>query len=168
MEGTEVNLKDIERIMKLMEEHGLTEFKLEQDDTKLELKKGGDLNIEAVQRLMASSASFAAPHHAGFHPSTHPAPHAAEPAVKSGGLPAGVKEIKCPLVGTFYCSPSPEAPPYVKVGDRVEENSIVCTIEAMKVFNPITAEIRGEIVEILVKNQTPVAYGDPLFRVKVD
>ncbi len=74
--------------------------------------------------------------------------------------------INAPMVGTFYKSPSPEADPYVKVGDKVTNNSIVCILEAMKLFNEIQAEVSGEIIEILAEDGQLVEYGQPLFKVK--
>ncbi len=147
-----------------MDAHGLTQFKLEQDDTKLELKKGGEMNVEAIQRLLA----FSAPAMADSGP-MRVGPSSAGPlagGVSEGGLPSGIEEIKAPIVGTCYAAPRPDEPDFVKVGDRVEEDTTVCIIEAMKVFNDIKAEIRGEIVEVLFDNGTPVQYGEPLFRVK--
>ncbi len=75
-------------------------------------------------------------------------------------------KITSPMVGTFYQAPSPDAPTYVKVGDKVSDETIVCIVEAMKLFNEIEAEIKGEIVEILVKDGQLVEYGQPLFLVK--
>ena len=140
-----------------MDEHGLSQFKLEQDETKLELKKGGDVDMQAIQQLMASAPApqYAAP--------AAPAPAAAgEPA----GLPAGVEEITSPMVGTFYAAPSPDSDDFVKVGAKVSADSPVCIVEAMKVMNEIQAEIAGEIVEVLVDSGTAVQYGEALFRVK--
>lgn len=74
--------------------------------------------------------------------------------------------IKSPAVGTFYVAPSPEDPPFVSIGSRVSPDSVVCTIEAMKVFNPIPAEVSGTITAVLVKNGDSVEFGQPLFRVK--
>lgn len=158
-----MNLKDIEKIVKIMDDHGLVQLKLEQDDTKLELKKGGDIDMEAVQRLLASSAATAYP-----SPAVAAAPSMADVAgeAASAGLPAGVEEITSPMVGTFYTAEKPESDPFVKVGDKVAADTTVCIVEAMKVFNEIKAEIAGEIVEILVENGTPVQYGEPLFHVK--
>lgn len=154
-----MNLKEIEKIVKMMEAHGLTQFKLQQDDTKLELKKGNDIDLDAVQRMMVASGPLAAP-----------APQAVVSggggAPEAEGLPSGIEEIKSPMVGTFYVAPSPEADPFVSVGSPVKDDTTVCVIEAMKVYNEIKAEIKGEIVEVLVENGTPVQYGEPLFRVK--
>jgi acetyl-CoA carboxylase biotin carboxyl carrier protein len=146
-----------------MDQHGLSQFKLEQDETKLELKKGGDVDLKAIQHWMSSAPApqymqnFAA----------GPAPAiAGAPAAADGALPAGVKEVTSPMVGTFYTSSSPDAEAFAKVGTKVSPDSTVCIIEAMKVMNEIKAEISGEITEVLVENGTAVQYGEPLFRVK--
>lgn len=153
-----MDLKDIEKIVKLMDSHGLTQFKLEQDDTKLELKKAGEVNMEAVQMVPQAAPMIA--------PQAAPAAAAAPAAGGAEALPAGVKEITAPLVGTFYTAANPESDNFVKVGDKVSSDTVVCIIEAMKVYNEINAEISGEILEVLVENGTPVQYGEPLFRVK--
>ncbi|MEO0415574.1 MAG: acetyl-CoA carboxylase biotin carboxyl carrier protein [Verrucomicrobiota bacterium] len=161
-----MDLKDIEKIVELMDEHGLTQFKLEQDETKLELKKGGDVDIDAVSKLMANSAPAYMPMPAAPAPAAAaPAAVAADSGAAAAPAPAG-KEITSPMVGTFYTSSAPDADAFVKVGDTVSEDSVVCIVEAMKVMNEIKAEISGEIVEVLVENGTPVQYGEALFRVK--
>ena len=154
-----MDLKDIEKIVKLMDSHGLSQFKLEQDDTKLELKKGGMLDMDAVQRMIASTPApmMAAPQASSAAPVAAPGPK---------GRPAGTEEIKSPMVGTFYTSRNPETPEFVKIGSKVEADTVVCIIEAMKVFNDIQSEIKGEILEVLVENGSPVQYGEPLFLVK--
>jgi len=160
-----VDFREIKRIVELMDQHGLSVFKLEQDETRLELKKGSELDLKAIQQWMASapapqfSGGYAAPAPA------HGAPAASGPAPEAG-LPADVKEIVSPMVGTFYTASSPDADPFVKIGSKVSADSTVCIIEAMKVMNEIKSEISGEIVEILVENGTAVQYGEPLFRVK--
>ena len=151
-----MDLEEIKKIVELMDEHGLSQFKLEQDDTKLELKKGG-----------YEVAAQALPQYA-------PAPVAAAPATAAAtsanedpdAIPAGETEITSPMVGTFYLAPNPESPDFVQIGSSVSADSPVCIIEAMKVMNEIQAEIGGEITKILVENGTPVQYGEPLFRVK--
>ena len=157
-----MNLKDIEKIVKLMDEHQLTQFKLEQDETKLELKKGGDVDVAAVQQMLANQQQVMQP--------LAPAPVASggqpAPPVDANALPPGVEEIKSPTPGTFYTASNPESPPFVAPGAKVAPDTVVCIIEAMKVMNELKAETTGEIVEVLVENGTPVQYGDPLFRVK--
>ncbi len=159
-----MDFREIKRIVELMDQHGLSVFKLEQGETKLELKKGGDLDVKAIQNWIASAP---APQYA---PAYHTAPAAAgapaaAPAAEAG-LPANVKEVTSPMVGTFYSASSPDSEPFVKVGTKISADSTVCIIEAMKVMNEIKAEISGEIVEILIENGTAVQYGEPLFRVK--
>jgi len=157
-----VDFKDIKKIVELMDEHGLSQFKLEQDETKLELKKGGDADVSAISQLMA-----AAPAPIAAAPVAAPAAApVAAPAADSDGLPAGTEEITSPMVGTFYTASAPDADAFVKVGDKVSAETTVCIVEAMKVMNEIQAEISGEILEILVENGTAVQFGEPLFRVK--
>ena len=157
-----MDFKDIKKIVELMDEHGLSQFMLEQDETKLELKKGGDVDVAAISQLMASAPAPAAAPAAA--PATAPAGAAPDP--EPSGLPAGTEEITSPMVGTFYTASAPDADAFVKVGDRVSADTTVCIVEAMKVMNEIQAEIAGEIVEILVENGTAVQFGEPLFRVK--
>ncbi|MAB76984.1 MAG: acetyl-CoA carboxylase, biotin carboxyl carrier protein [Verrucomicrobiales bacterium] len=157
-----MDFKDIKKIVELMDEHGLSQFMLEQDETKLELKKGGDVDVAAISQLMASAPAPAAVPAAA--PATAPAGAAPDP--EPSGLPAGTEEITSPMVGTFYTASAPDADAFVKVGDRVSADTTVCIVEAMKVMNEIQAEIAGEIVEILVENGTAVQFGEPLFRVK--
>jgi acetyl-CoA carboxylase biotin carboxyl carrier protein len=160
-----VDFKDIKRIVELMDQHGLSVFKLEQDETKLELKKGGDLDVKAIQNWLASSPGPGFSH--GYAPPAQvvSAGAPATPAPEAG-LPANVKEVTSPMVGTFYTASSPDSEPFVKVGSKIAPDSTVCIIEAMKVMNEIKAEIAGEVVEILVENGTAVQYGEPLLRVK--
>lgn len=160
-----MDFREIKRIVELMDQHGLSAFKLEQGETKLELKKGGDLDAKAVQSWLASAP---APQ---YSPAYAPAPVAAAGApapvpAADAGMPANVKEITSPMVGTFYSASSPDSEAFVKIGTKIGADSTVCIIEAMKVMNEIKAEISGEIVEILIENGTAVQYGEPLFRVK--
>jgi acetyl-CoA carboxylase biotin carboxyl carrier protein len=155
-----VDFREIKRIVELMDQHGLSVFKLEQGETKLELKKGGDLDVKAIQNWMSSGP---APQYAPAY--TQAAAPAGAPAVEAG-LPTNLKEVTSPMVGTFYTASSPDSEPFVKVGTKVNAESTVCIIEAMKVMNEIKSEISGEIVELLVENGTAVQYGEPLFRVK--
>ncbi len=149
-----------------MDEHGLSQFKLEQDETKLELKKGGDLDVKAVQQLLSSMPAAAPAPLAAAAPAAVAPAAAGAAASAEEGLPAGVEEITSPMVGTFYTSPDPDSDPFVKVGAKVSADSTVCIVEAMKVMNEIKAEGNGEIVAVLVENGTAVQFGDPLFHIK--
>ena len=137
---------DIERvrqIIELMEEHGLSEVDLQQGDEKIKLCRG------------SAAPQFAAPI---ALPSAPVAPPAAENE--------STLTINAPMVGTYYGRPNPESEPFVKVGDMVSEETVVCIVEAMKVFNEIPAECRGRVVEILVEDQQPVDFGKPMIRIE--
>ncbi|TWT82084.1 Acetyl-CoA biotin carboxyl carrier [Planctomycetes bacterium CA13] len=143
------NVFDIERlrtIIELMEEHELSEVDLQQGDEKIKLNRG------------APAASYAAP-----TPAAPPA--TATPAAPPEDMHAGTITINAPMVGTFYSKATPESEPFVKVGQRVNQDTIVCIVEAMKVFNEIPAECSGTVVEILVNDQQPVDFGKPMFRI---
>jgi acetyl-CoA carboxylase biotin carboxyl carrier protein len=143
-------LETIRKLVALMEKHGLVEVEVEQENLAVRLRKGG-------AEAMVVQAAPAGP--------TAPAPaRAAASAAEAASLPT----INSPMVGTFYAASSPEADPYVKVGDHVMDESVVCVIEAMKVFNEIRSEMSGTIEKILVKNSTPVEFGQPLFVIRPD
>jgi acetyl-CoA carboxylase biotin carboxyl carrier protein len=151
-----VDLKEIKKIVELMNEHGLTLFHLEKEDFNLKLKKGADAEDirEALGSLVAAPAASAGP-----APPQESAPAAEEP------IDVG-RSISSPMVGTYYRKPAPEADDFVAVGDEVSEGDILCIIEAMKVMNEIKAETSGTIAELCVEDSTPVQYGDVLFRLK--
>lgn len=166
-----MDLKDIKKIVEMMGEHGLTQFKLEQDDSKLELSKKSEVDIDTIQQLMAMAPASPAPAAAPAQAPALAAP-APAPAVSGGedeasdSPPAGEVAITAELVGTFYRSPGPEEEPFVQTGSEIEENSAVCIIEAMKVMNEIQAGVRGTITKVLVESGTPVQFGETLFHVK--
>ncbi len=153
-----MDLKEIRKIVELMNEHGLTDFDMSKDGFHLKMKKGPDL--EALSGLMAAMPTVhAAP--AAAAPAPAQAPAAAEAAPVADG-----NEITSPMVGTFYRRPSPDQPEFVKVGDTVSEGQTLCIIEAMKVMNEIKAETSGTISEVLLDDGTAVQFGDPMFRLK--
>jgi len=149
-----MDIADLERLVKLMAEHDLVEVEIEEEGRTIKLRRGGGF------------ASFPAPAApalpVGAPAVTIPARAPAAPT----GPPPGTTEVRAPIVGTFYKSASPEAPAFVQVGDRVNPDTVVCIIEAMKVMNEIKAEVSGEIVEVLVDNGEAVEFDEPLFRVK--
>ncbi len=155
-----MELKDIKKVVQLMKENDLTEFAMEAENFKLELKRGsGDVIQVAAAPQMVAAPVAAAPAPVAV-PAAAPAP-----AVAAGDT-AGLLEITSPMVGTFYRSPSPEADSFTDVGLDVSENSVVCIVEAMKVMNEIQADVKGKIKKILVDNATPVQFGQPLFLVE--
>ncbi len=153
-----MELKDIRAIIDLMKKNDLAVFKLEKEGFKLELEAHRPQQFVSV--LPAHQAVSAAPM-AGY-----PAPVQSAPTEVAVELKADLKAIVSPMVGTFYQAPSPDSAPYVKEGQEISEETVVCIIEAMKVMNEIKAEVKGVITEVLVENGAAVQFGQPLFRVK--
>lgn len=155
-----MDLKEIRKIVELMNEHGLTLFDMSKEGFHLKLRKGQDL--ESLRGLLGSLPAAA--------PAYAPAPAAAPAAGAPAAAAAAPKEegtaITSPMVGTFYRKPGPDSPAFVSVGDAVSEGQTLCIIEAMKVMNEIKAERSGTITAILVEDGTPVQFGDALFRIK--
>ncbi|HEX8522216.1 MAG TPA: acetyl-CoA carboxylase biotin carboxyl carrier protein [Tepidisphaeraceae bacterium] len=150
----------LERIVKLMAANDLNTVDVRDGDKRVILKRG-------AQYVAAPVSAPSAP-----APSATTAQSSASAASSGGGASAAADEnaglvaIKSPMVGTFYSSPSPDAKPFVSVGSTVDEETDVCVIEAMKVFNNIKAETRGKIAKVLVTNGQTVEFGQPLFLVK--
>jgi len=154
------DLDKLRQLIALMEEHGLSEIDLRRQDQRWKLRRGP---AEVMQ--MIPTAGFPA---SGM---ALPPPAPAVPVQNASPAPSADDKdtvtIKSPTVGTYYEGPSPGDPPFVAVGSRVSQDSVVCIIEAMKVFNQITADVNGTITELLVKNGDPVEFGQPLFRVRL-
>lgn len=149
-----MDVNEIAEISRLMAKHGITEFNAESEGLKLCLKR----EIQVTQ----IAAPIAAP--VATMPAAAPAPVAQ--AAEAAPVEDNSKAITAPIVGTFYAASGPDQPNFVKVGDTVTEDTVVCIVEAMKVMNEIKAEISGTITEILVDNGTAVEFGQPLFKVK--
>jgi acetyl-CoA carboxylase biotin carboxyl carrier protein len=151
------DLDRLQKLVELMEKHDLREVKLKRGNQKWILRRGPQEVLQVAPATTVTSLPVSPPTVAA-------APAAAAPAAAGGG--DGLVEIKSPMVGTFYRSPSPGEPPFVKEGDRVGRDSVVCLVEAMKFFNQIKAEQSGTIVKVLVNDGDPVDYGQALFKVK--
>lgn len=166
-----LKVQEIREIIRLIDQTSISEFKYEYDDSRITIKKE---KVAAPQQVVTQEVVQAAP-----QAQAAPAPvveQKEETPIKE--VPKqqattevaedddSIVEIVSPMVGTFYRKPSPESDPYVEVGDKIEESTIVCIVEAMKLFNEIEAEISGEIVEVLVGDGELVEYGQPLFKVK--
>lgn len=147
------DLEQIRELIRLMADNDIAEVSVRSGDDAIELKRIGSQAV--VQTIAAPVAS---------------APVAAPLPATAGGAPATPDEslvpIVSPMVGTFYAAPDPNSPPYVTIGSEVTEDTVVCIVEAMKVFNEIKAEVRGTIEKILVSNADGVDYGQPLFMVR--
>lgn len=157
-----MDIKEIKRIIELIKDNELSEFELQEEGFRIAVKRkvsGGEPQVVvspgAPQVVMQAAAPAAA------------APAAAAPAAAAPApAPSNLVEIKSPMVGTFYRSSSPEAEPYASIGKEIDDESVVCIVEAMKVMNEIKAEMKGTIRKILVENATPVEFGQPLFLVE--
>ena len=149
----------IRRLVELMKEHDLSEVDLRESRQRIRICRGPKMvAAPAPMGIAQAQAPFVA---APAAPAASGAPKAA-PAAES----ANTTLIKSPMVGTYYSRANPKAEPYVKVGDSVDTNTVVCIIEAMKVFNEIPAEVRGKIVAVLVEDGEAVEFDKPLFRVE--
>ncbi len=148
--------RKIRRLVQLMDEHDLSEIDLRQADTRLRIRRGPEQVAQVIE-----TAGFAAPAPRPATPAVVP-PEAAPPKLEDDSQ---FVLIRSPMIGTFYSSPKPDQPPFVKVGDRVSSSTTVCIVEAMKVFNEIPAEISGTIVAVLAENGDPVEWNQPLFKV---
>jgi acetyl-CoA carboxylase biotin carboxyl carrier protein len=160
-----MDLKEIKAVIDLMTKNGLTEFELQKGDVKLRVKRGpaGEWTTSTVP-VVAATGTQPLPQIVVAPPVVAPAPASAAPAPAAPA--AGLSQIVSPMVGTFYRSPAPDQPPYVDVGQEVNEETVVCIIEAMKVMNEIKAETAGIIVEVFGQNGKPVDFGKPLFSVR--
>jgi acetyl-CoA carboxylase biotin carboxyl carrier protein len=149
--------RKIRRLVELMKEHQLGEIDLQQGDTRIRLRGVREPKTVTVETYRPSAPMESAP-----RPASEPSGKPAAPAAPEGNF----ELIKSPMVGTFYSSPNPDSPAFVKVGDHVGPETTVCIIEAMKVFNEISAEVTGKVVAILAENGEPVEYGQPLYKVE--
>ncbi len=170
-----MNPEDLKKILDALTSADVREFALKTGEYDLSLRRGPQAMNGSAAALPPSSAAPEPAAHSHPSAAAQPAPaasaarepaapaptEAAAPVTKASGTP-----LKAPIVGTFYASSSPDAPAYVKVGDRVEAGQILCIIEAMKLMNEIEAETGGVVREILVKNAEPVEYGQTLFLIE--
>src|SRR5687767_5173235 len=157
--------RELKRLVQLMNENGLVELEIEQEGSRISLRKAGA--YAPAQAAGMPQGMFQGSFGAGPATSPLPAPTGDAAPATPGGPPPGTKDVLCPMVGTFYRRPNPESQPFVQVGDRVNKDTVVCIVEAMKLNNEIKAEMEGEVLEVLVEDGEPVEFDQPLFRVKV-
>lgn len=150
-------LSEIKELIKLVDESSVQELEIENEGSRLSIRKPG--KTEFVQAAALQPQMIAAPQ-------VQPAAAVMSEAAPQADTTSHLHKIVSPMVGTFYRASSPEAGPFVSVGDKVVEKTTVCIIEAMKLMNELDADIKGEIVEVLVENGQLVEYGQPLFLVK--
>jgi len=158
-----MNQKELKELIEFLIEKDIAEFELERGDVKVRIKRAGEQVV-----------SVAAPHFA-VHPAPAPSPVIGAAPIPAAHAPAresappseeGLHSVRSPIVGTFYESPSPGSPPFVKAGDAVEAGQVLCIVEAMKLMNEIESDVAGEIVKKLVANGQPIEYGQELFVIR--
>lgn len=169
-----MKISEIQELIKFVAKSGVSEVEIEDKDFKINIKtpaskKGkGAADAAVMPQQMMAQPQMVQPQYA---PQPQAAPQQAAPAAPSGPSAEEKKaakeeekyvSIKSPMIGTFYRSPSPDKPQFVKVGDTIKAGDVVCIIEAMKLFNEIEAEVSGKVVKVLVDDTTPVEYDQPL------
>jgi acetyl-CoA carboxylase biotin carboxyl carrier protein len=157
-----MNQKELKELIEFLIEKDIAEFELERGDVKVKIKR-------AAEPLPAPDSRYIAVHHAPVPgPASAPVHGRLDLAANAGAPePEEVLHIvKSPIVGTFYESPSPGSPPFVKVGDSLEVGQVLCIVEAMKLMNEIECDVAGELVKKLVANGQPIEYGQELFAVR--
>jgi len=172
-----MDFKEIQELIKLINKSNLTEFKMEKGDLKLSIrtkKYGRQRNQPPAQQIVSVPAT---PIQSVPQIINTPVPQApvtknelAIPDIQSPAPAASEEnskyiEVKSPIVGTFYRAPSPDKPPYIKVGDTIEVGTVVCIVEAMKLFNEIESEVAGKVVKITIDDASPVEYDQVLYLV---
>jgi acetyl-CoA carboxylase biotin carboxyl carrier protein len=162
-ENQDMNLSQIQELIKFVSKSGVSEVAIEQKDFKITIKatesKGKVQEVIQVAMPAAAPVAIAA---AAPAPGAAPAAPAAPAAEAKGNL----IEVRSPMIGTFYRSPAPDKPAFIEVGQTIKAGDTVCVIEAMKLFNEIESEVSGTIVKVLVNDSTPVEYDQPLFLVE--
>ena len=161
-----MNQKEIKELIEFLIEKDVTEFELERGDVKVRIKRGAPEAAPGTQDRIIALHAASAPVHPVAAPAGQTAPVPAAPAAPAEKAEEGLHMVHSPIVGTYYESPSPGSPPFVKVGDTVEAGQVLCIVEAMKLMNEIEADAAGEIVKMLVKNGQPIEYGQELFAIR--
>jgi acetyl-CoA carboxylase biotin carboxyl carrier protein len=158
-----MNQKELKELIDFLIEKDIAEFELERGDVKVRIKRGTpEAAPLAPQERIITVHPAGAPASHLHAPPPIPVPPAAEPAPP----PENLHMVRSPIVGTYYESPSPGSPPFVKPGDMVEAGQVICIVEAMKLMNEIEADASGEIVKVLVANGAPIEYGQELFAIR--
>jgi acetyl-CoA carboxylase biotin carboxyl carrier protein len=164
-----MNQKEIKELIEFLVEKDIAEFELERGDVKVRVKRGSDSHFAGATMVPPQAAAPQASHTVQAPAAPLPvqsAPAAPKPVVEAVEE-AGLHIVRSPIVGSYYESPSPGSPPFVKVGDHVQMGQVLCIVEAMKLMNEIESDAAGEVVKILVANSQPVEYGQPLFAIKM-
>lgn len=158
-----MKIKEIRDLIDFISQSDLNEVNIETTDFKISVKKSPDISVNSSDVMLSTPSVQASTSPLKSNNTTE---EIKEEAKEEKVEPKkNLKEIKSPMIGTFYRAPNPESPPFIENGDRIKSGQTVCIIEAMKLFNEIESEISGTIVEILVENASPVEFDQPLFLV---
>ncbi len=161
-----MNQKELKELIEFLIEKDIAEFELERGDVKVRIKRAGE---HTIVHTHGEPRFFAVPPAPGPAPEVGGMPVVSPPAAATPAEPVpeeGLHMVKSPIVGTFYESPSPGSPPFVKAGDTVEVGQVLCIVEAMKLLNEIESDVAGEIVKKLAANGQPIEYGQDLFVIR--
>ncbi|MDP9268357.1 MAG: acetyl-CoA carboxylase biotin carboxyl carrier protein [Acidobacteriota bacterium] len=158
-----MNQKELKELIEFLIEKDIAEFELERGDVKVRVKRASEHVAPPPQMAFVHHAPAPPPLPESYATAT---PNVAPPAAKIPAVEEDLNLVKSPIVGTYYESPSPGSPPFVKVGDTVEAGQVLCIIEAMKLMNEIESDVAGEVVKKLAANGQPVEYGQPLFAIR--
>ncbi|MBK6910002.1 MAG: acetyl-CoA carboxylase biotin carboxyl carrier protein [bacterium] len=162
-----LDIAEIQKLIRMIERSPITEFELVENDLKIRISKNGSHpEITMMPAQMAMPQMGYAPQQMAAMQAPLAAPTAPAAASETRAPSANTVDVKAPMVGTLYRAPSPDAEPYIRVGDMVEPGKVLCIIEAMKLMNEIECEVKGRVVEILVDNAQPVEFGQVLFRIE--
>jgi acetyl-CoA carboxylase biotin carboxyl carrier protein len=161
-----MNQKEIKELIEFLVEKDIAEFELERGDVRVRVKRGADVHVTQAAPVIAAALPVPASSPAIPTAAAPPPP----PLTAATAPPLAVEEelhlVKSPIVGTFYESPAPGAPPFIKPGDMVQAGQVLCIIEAMKLMNEIESDVSGEVVKTVAANGQPVEYGQPLFAIR--
>ena len=152
-------LKELRELVDFLKENGIAEFDMERTDLKVRIKFAGAAGASATDLALAQQLAASAT-------GSVPAPVAATAELPAAEAAEKLHEVTSPIVGTFYDSPSPGAPTFVKLGDQVEVGQVLCIVEAMKLMNEIECDVAGEIVQRIAATGQPVEFGQPLFSIR--
>ncbi len=165
-----MNQRELKELIEFLIEKDIAEFELERGDVKVRIRRGGNQAISptSVPHFAAPSAPVVAVSGASAHqaPGATEASSPPQQASTAEAEEEKLHRVRSPIVGTFYESPSPGAPPFVKVGDKVDVGQLLCIVEAMKLMNEIESDVRGEIIKKAVNNGEPIEYGQELFVIR--
>jgi acetyl-CoA carboxylase biotin carboxyl carrier protein len=162
-----MNQKELKELIEFLIEKDIAEFELERGDVKVRIKRAAEPGAPAPDpRFFAVHAAPPPAHELGTSPAVTPPATASTPEEVAPASEAGLHMVRSPIVGTFYESPSPGSPPFVKPGDTVEVGQVLCIVEAMKLMNEIESDVAGEIVKKLITNGQPIEYGQELFVIR--